>query len=190
MAHHAAHRPALSLVPAGAALVLGLVSTNRAAADVAIKYQDIFSPFDEAVVTLEWGDVQSRFSGFVRWANPASPKIGILDTNLFNLDKVAAGDRVVLSEPFARGQELILGFAETVDGKTLYTFNDPSLAESMGVLARSPQEYLIFAPQMQGPDGQSTAMDNAMIIVRFAQLPSPGTGVFIGTLLLVASRRR
>jgi hypothetical protein len=190
MAHHATQRPALSLVHAAAALVLGLGSTNPAAADVVIRDQDIFSPFDEAVVTLEWGDVRPRFSGFVRWANLASPKIGILDTNLFNLDKVAAGDRVVLSEPFARGQELILGFAETIDGKTLYTFNGAEIAESVGVLARSPQEYLIFAPRLQGPDGQSTAMDNAMIIVRFAQLPSPGTGVFIGTLLLAASRRR
>lgn len=190
MAQHAARRPVLSIAPAGVALMLGVVGTSGAAADVVIEPQAIFSPFDRATVTVEWGNVQSRFGGFVRWANPASPGVGILDTNLFNLERVSPGDRAVLPERFSHGQELVLGFAETEGGATLFTLGDPAVAAYVDVVARSPQEYLVFAPSPQASDGQSTAMDNAMIIVRFAQLPSPGTGVFIGTLLLAASRRR
>lgn len=177
-------------ITAAAVLMQSVLVTNRAGADVAIEPQGVFSPFDHAVVTLEWGEPQSRFSGVVRWANPANAKVSILDTNLFDLSKVSKGDRVVLAETFSRGQELILGYAETDTGKTLYTHKDPELAVYLDIVARSKDEYRIFAPALQSTDGKSTEMDNAMIIVRFAQLPSPGTGVFIGTLMLVASRRR
>ncbi len=181
---------ARSMLAASAVVVLGALGSGRAAAGVAIEPQEIFSPFDEAVVTVEWGEIGSRFSGILRWANPADPRIGVLDTNLFDLDTVAAGDRAVLPARFSRGQELILGFAERPDGAIVSTFKDADLAAMVNIAARSPQEYFVYERATSGPDGQSTFMDNATIIVRFAQLPSPGTGVFIGTLLLVASRRR
>lgn len=177
-------------VPVLAALLIGSVGADRAAAEAVIKSTDIFSPFDDAVVTVEWGDVQSRFSGYLRWANPTDFKVGTLDTTLFNLDKVSPGDLVKLPQTFSLGQELIFGFADTLDGKTLYTLKDPEIAIQIDIVARSRQEYLIFAAGTPTSDGKSTEMDNAMIIVRFAQLPSPGTGVFIGTLMLMASRRR
>lgn len=190
MNHPAAIRSVSLRVPVLAALLVGSVGVGRAAGDVVIKSNEIFSPFDDALVTVEWGDVQSRFSGYLRWANPTDLKIGSLDTNLFNLDKVSPGDLVKLPRTFSLGQELIFGFADTLDGKTLYTHKDPEIAVQIDILARSRQEYLIFASGTPTSDGKSTEMDNAMMIVRFAQLPSPGTGVFIGTLMLAASRRR
>jgi hypothetical protein len=190
MAHHAARHPAPSVFPVAAALMFGALGANPAAADIAIGPQAIFSPFDRARVTVEWGEAPPRFGGVVRWANPANPEISHFDARLFDLGTVAAGDRVALPELFSRGQELILGYAETVSGSTLFTHKDARVSAYLDIVARSPDEYLILAPGLQSPAGQSTAMDNALIIVRFAQLPSPGTGVFIGMLVLVASRRR
>ncbi len=176
--------PTRRFVPASLAL-LGA----PAAASIAIGPQSMFSPFDQALVTVEWAEPALRFNGTLRWANPTDPGLSNTGVDLINLSTVTQGTRAVLPELFSAGQELILGYADHT-GTLLFTHKEPDKSPLLDIVAVSPTEYLIFAPVLQSPHGPSTEMDNAMVIVRFAQLPSPGTGVFIGVLGLLAARRR
>lgn len=173
-----------SLVSIGVALL-----ASPAAADIAIGPQAVFSPFDHAWVTVEWAEPTLRFNGMLRWANPIDPGLSSFGVDLINLRTVTQGTRVVLPELFSSGQELILGYADH-NGTLLFTHKEPDKSPPLEIVVVSPTEYQFFAPTLQSPDGPSTEMENAMIIVRFAQLPSPGTVVFIGALGLLAVRRR
>lgn len=172
-------------------MLLGAGLASPAMASIAILPQAILSPFDEAQVSVEWSEPLYRTGGYVRWANPTDMvTLANLDTNLFGIQAMPTGAKVILPVLFDEHQPLVLGYAESATGNLLFRTDDDWSAVHLDIVQVTPAEYRIYAPGLAAFLDGRDPYDHAMIIVRFAQLPAPGTACVLGLMPLLARRRR
>lgn len=168
--------------------IAGLLGAGSVAtAEVAGGNAPLVSPFDNARVTVEWGPDTVEFPGFVRWADPTVPNTW---TNILEIPVARPGDHFVVPRVFSAAEELVLGYARTAGGATEFAIADPEADLYVQITAIDSMTFSVRSAAAQPGSGTASAVEHALFLVRFAQMPAPGTPAFAAGLLLCVRRRR
>lgn len=164
-----------------------LIASPAANAEMASANAPVVSPFDNARVTLEWGPDTIGYPGFIRWADPTVPNTW---TNILEIPEARPGDHFVLPREFSASEELVLGYASTAGGPTEFSIASPGSDQYVQITAIDSMTFSVRLAGAQPGSGTANAIDHALFLVRFAQMPAPGAPVLAAVLLLSVRRQR
>lgn len=164
-----------------------MIAAPAASAEVAGGNAPIISPFDDARVTVEWGPDTVEYPGFIRWADPEVPNTW---TNILEIPEARPGDHFVLPRSFSAAEELVLGYASTAGGPTEFSMASPGSDQYVQITAIDSMTFSVRLAGAQPGSGTANAIDHALFLVRFAQMPAPGSPAMAVAVLLCVRRRR
>jgi hypothetical protein len=164
-----------------------MIAAPTAIAEVAGGNAPMISPFDDALVTVEWGQDTIEYPGFIRWADPEVPNTW---TNILEIPTARPGDHFVLPRTFSATEELVLGYARTAQGATEFSTASPGSDQYVQITAIDSMTFSVRLAGAQPGSGTANAIDHALFLVRFAQMPAPGSPALAVAVLLCVRRRR
>lgn len=164
-----------------------LAAGTGARGEIVVSPDAVASPFDHAVATLEWGQAPAGLTGFVRWTDAATPNVW---TNAFDIASASPGDTFVIPHAFGAGESFVLTYAQDESGPAMATTDDPWLDAYVRVATNDGLTYA-YADASSTPAGVSASyFDHAILVLRFAQMPSPSSLAMLGVVCLACPRRR
>lgn len=168
----------------GAVIAAACPGANAGLGD---RREGVFSPFDNAEVTIEWVGSRAGFRGELAWDDP---DIWTTPVMLFYNKVAHAGERVVLPVMFDAGQEVALSYRTVTGIRDVFSITTPGDRAQFRVDDLDPLAVLVGIEDIRLPGGDRDFND-VQVRVLFAALPGPsGLGVLGAGLLLTGLRRR
>lgn len=168
---------------------IGAVTTmvGAASGDVAVMPWEVVSPFDNAQAEVEWRGAGTGITGVIRWIDPVTPNMTL---DMFDAATTANGTKWTAPVSYSSGQAITIGYADSPSSGTVFASTTPGAENYIQVRSYEPGVYAMRVEMMQGSVTNDAFFDNAMIVVRFAQMPSPGTAVVMAAGVAAMARRR
>ncbi|RMH31409.1 MAG: hypothetical protein D6692_00480 [Planctomycetota bacterium] len=147
----------------------------------------IVSPFDGATMEIEWRTSQPNATGLILWAQTNTPNI--TTATVFDLSAAQPGDRWTAPTLYNSGQSVLLSYTDAPGSTSRYTLDELAAGGYIQIRADAQGLFAVRSEMLQGTVSDSAFFDNALIMIRFAQLPAPGS-VACGCFALAWAARR
>lgn len=151
-----------------------------------VAVSSIVSPFDRATMEIEWRTSQPNATGLILWAEPQTSNY---TTTVFDLSTAQPGDRWTAPALYNTGESVLLLYTDAPGSSSRYTLDDLAAGGIVQIRADGLGLFAVRSEMLQGSVSDSAFFDNALIMIRFAQLPAPA-GVACGVVALAWGARR
>lgn len=146
----------------------------------------VVSPLDGATMEIEWRTSQPNATGLILWAEASASNF---TTTVFDLSSAQPGDRWTAPALYNSGESVRLLYTDAPGSSSHYTLDELAAGGYVQIRADGHGLFAVRSEMLQGTVSDSAFFDNALIMIRFAQLPTPGS-VACGCVALAWAARR